>query len=333
MWLYPTSIPIPNQWDSSSAPQPPPAPIPGAPRPAPRSPSARGALGAQVSLPTHCGRPAPVGHAHPIKKKREKKDSEGCFSPTRAGMGVSRGSPQPLTFSPGEPRSPGSPCGVGRGGNEPPVTPTAWTPLWGRGHLPVCQGGRGDPRCPAKKELLRGGRGSAAPLPPTHPTRTLSPGRPGGPGSPLAPFAPSSPGSPGSPCGGKKLRSRAQRETPQAGVPQRDAEHPVRVFCYLFALLPCSSEPRIHLRGGEGPSGPAPTTPARKKGFGKVLLLVPGVQEGPARRERGGGSAGAAESQEGTEGMAGGGQRHSPARRGHPWSLVLLGHPAGEGTG
>lgn len=253
-------------------------------------------------------------------------------------MGVSRGSPQPLTFSPGEPRSPGSPCGVGRGGNKPLVTPNrglsrARTPPWGRGHSPVCQGGRGDPRCPAKKELLRGGRGSAAPLPPTPPTRTLSPGRPGGPGSPLAPFAPSSPGSPGSPCGGKKLRSRAQRETPEAGVPQRDAEHPVWVFCYLLALLPCSSEPRIHLRGGEGPSGPAPTTPARKKGFGQVLLLVLGVQEGPVKRERGGGSAGAAESQEGTEGMAGGGQRHSPARRGHPWSLVLLGRPAGEGTG
>lgn len=219
MWLYPTSIPIPNQWDGSSAPPPPPAPIPGAPRPAPHSPSARGALGARVSLPTHCGRPAPAGHAPPIKKKKEKKDSEGCFSPTRAGMGVSRGSPQPLTFSPGEPRSPGSPCGVGRGGNEPPVTSTAWTPPWGRGHSPVCQGGRGDPRCPAKKELLRGGRGSAAPLPPTPPTRTLSPGRPGGPGSPLAPFAPSSPGSPGSPCGGKEPRSCAQRVSPTGRGP------------------------------------------------------------------------------------------------------------------
>lgn len=66
--------------------------------------------------------------------------------------------PSPLTFSPGRPRSPGSPCGVGRGVSiVPPERELSrvWTPQSDPqgegGHSPVHQGGRGDPPHPAKE--------------------------------------------------------------------------------------------------------------------------------------------------------------------------------------
>lgn len=72
-----------------------------------------------------------------------------------------------LTFSPGSPRSPGSPCAVGRGltivspaqelsrVRTPPLRPP-----WGRGHSPVHRGGRGGPPPPAsERDTQQGGTG------------------------------------------------------------------------------------------------------------------------------------------------------------------------------
>lgn len=119
----PMSIPSPEQRVSGggglllphrpSVLQPPPMVPRGgcAPRSRPRSPAARRGPGARVCLPAHCGHPAPLGRGPPVREQGRRAEAVGQ---DRGAVGQPP-APYPLTLSPGRPRSPGSPCGVGRG--------------------------------------------------------------------------------------------------------------------------------------------------------------------------------------------------------------------------
>lgn len=206
-----------------------------APHPGPHSPAAPWGPGVRACLPARCGHPAPVGHGPPV---REQGRRAGAMGRNGGAMGQPA-APSPLTFSPGRPRSPGSPCGMGRGVSVVPPEQrlsrvrTPNSDIRGEGGTHPCtRGAAGALHTLQERDTLISGAwgkkrvswvlaqhplhtrtpGSPAEHHPSccpsasrtrDPALTLSPGRPGEPTSPRAPFAPSSPGSPGSPCQGR----------------------------------------------------------------------------------------------------------------------------------